>query len=388
MKDAKTISEFVKSIFSKYSLCYSAYFFDYDENDALISAPIFEDGIVTPAKLDYLSKILGMRTEDIAETNVEAAMRIYKKYPFFSLLIAFEERKHLAKYDMDTHGIPLENQRLLYRIFGDECLERKYSDDDLLVRLEKQLKEYDSIVPGTYHHNGEITQFRHEEATLIDFPACEQMLQSFCAIYDRLESLFFKALETDLNEDEINEYNLFVTYFRAREWTSSQVNLYYDVLCKFRHIYVAEGYTKLSSYMKINRIATDFEPWLCKQFAYSKALAQRYQDIYPGTKDRIRDLCMNIKNIRCAFKWSDAPFMEDEDDAWAPEEFRIGKYQEWTRVYIPKTVAELGNNAESAALMSKLASPVSKGGLVKTIVDEVGRDTQTLMKRLSLRHGV
>ena len=69
-------------------------------------------------------------------------------------------------------------------------------------------------------------------------------------------------------------------------------------------------------------------------------------------------------------------------------EFRIGKYQEWTVVYIPKTEEELGDDAKSAVSMSKLASPVSRGGLRKEVFDEVGKDVQTLMRRMSLRQGV
>ena len=49
MKDAKTIAEFVEDVFSKYSLCYTAYFYDYNENDEHVPAPIFEDDIVTPS---------------------------------------------------------------------------------------------------------------------------------------------------------------------------------------------------------------------------------------------------------------------------------------------------------------------------------------------------
>lgn len=388
MKDAKTITEFVKNVCFHYSLCYSAYFFDYDENDQLVSTPIFEDDLVTPGKLNYLSKLLGMSLEDIANADNKASMRIFNKYPFFKLLLAYEERKNMAKFTLDSENIPITEQRLLYRIFGEENLVLRYSDEDVLQRLEQQLKEYDSIVPGTYHPNGEITRFMYEASSLINFPECEQLLSSFFEVYERMESLFFKALKSDLSEEEINEYNLFVTYFRANEWASSNVMLHYDVLCKYRQVYIEEGYTQLSSYMKINRITTDFEPWRCKQFANNKELAQKYQNIYPNTKDRIKDLCMHIKYISCAFKWSDAPFIEDEDDMWAPEEFRIGKYQEWTHVYIPKTETELGNDAQSAVLMSKLASPVSKGGLIKNIDEEVGRDVQTLINRMSRRQRV
>lgn len=387
MKDAKTISEFVKYVFSKYSLCYPVYFPDYDENDELIPAPVFENEIVTTEKLHYLSKILGMSIEDISEANKEVALKIYNKYSFFALLQKYEEHKHMAKFEMISENISIEDQRLLYRFFGDEGLKKKYSDEDLIARLTDQLKEYDKILPGTYHPNGEITSFRHEECTLIDFPECEKLLISFFEVYDRLNSLFFKALKKDLLQEEIYEYNLFVSYFRANEWASSSTMLYYDILCKYRQIYIDEGYTMLDSYLKINNFATNFEPWLCKQFAYNKELAQRYQDIYPNTKESIKDLCMNIKNIMCSFKWSDDPFIEDDDDDFVPEKFRLGKYQEWTRIYIPKTELEIGSDVESAVLMSELASPTSKGGLIKR-TDEVGRDTQTLINRMVLRQKV
>ena len=79
MKDAKTITEFVKNVCFHYSICYSAYFCDYDENDQHVPAPIFEDDFVTPGKLNYLSKLLGMSTEDIANADNKASMS-NKKY--------------------------------------------------------------------------------------------------------------------------------------------------------------------------------------------------------------------------------------------------------------------------------------------------------------------
>lgn len=144
MKDAKTITEFVKNVCSHYSICYSAYFCDYDENDQLVPAPIFEDDLVTPGKLNYLSKLLGMSTEDIANADNKASMRIFNKYPFFKLLLAYEERKNMAKFSLDSENIPIAERRLLYRIFGEENLDPKYSDEDVLQRLINQLKEYDS----------------------------------------------------------------------------------------------------------------------------------------------------------------------------------------------------------------------------------------------------
>ena len=385
MKDAKTITEFVKDVCFQYSLCYSEYFYDYDENGQLVSAPIFEDNLVTPEKLNYLSKLLGMSTEDIANTNNEAAMRIFNKYQFFKLLLSYEEGKNISKFSICSEKISVFEQRFLYRLFGEEFLVLKYSDEDVFQRLVKKLKEYDRIVPGTYHPNGKITHLMYEASTLINFPECEQLLSAFFEVYDKMKSLFFKTLNSDLSEEEINEYNLFVTYFRAKEWALHDVILHYDVLCKYRKIYIEEGYTELSSYLKINQIATDFEPWRCKQFAYNKDLAQRYQNIYPRAKDKIKDLCMYIKYISCFFKWSDDPFIEDEDDMWFPKEFRTGKYQEWRHIYIPKTETELGADAQNVVLMSKLASPVAKGGLIKETDKEIGRDIQILGNRISRR---
>ena len=248
--------------------------------------------------------------------------------------------------------------------------------------------EYDAVVPGTFHPNGEITQFKHYEDYFIDFPQYPKMMESFFQIYDRLSDLFFKALKTDLSQEEINEYNLFASFFLATDWTSSSFRpLFYDSLCKYRDLYVSEGYHDLDSYLKIRCSVTDFEPWRCRQFAEHKDFAQRYQDIYSTTKSSISALCMNIKYIFCCFKWSDAPFIDDEDDD-IPDEFRLGKHQEWTRLYIPKTKEELGSDGKSVALLRKMASPESKGGLKKR-VEEISRgDSLLLMKRLNLRWGL
>lgn len=360
MKDANTINDFVIDVSTMYSVDLTYYIHDYNENDQVIPAPIFKDGVVTSERIGFLSKLLGMNPSDIEEANMQAAERIDKKYPFFDLLSRFKTKKEfslLIDWNRSESAISLMNA-----IFGTGKVIKKYDDTDILERLNTQLKEFDKMIPGTFHSEGKITQFHHEEAEFIDFPQYSAMMKSFFEIYDRMSELFFKAWKTDLSSDEINEYNLFVSYFKATECASRKM-LYYDTLCEHRDLYISEGYTQLESYMKINRFTTDFEPWKCKQFAEYREYAQRYQDIYPVTIQRINDFCMHIKNILCVFKWSDAPFVEDEDDIFAPEEFKIGKYQEWTRVYIPKNANELGNDEQNALQLRQLACPASKGGL-------------------------
>lgn len=342
-----------------YSICLTAFFCDYDENDEILPAPIFEDDIVTDERIEYLSILIGLSPKEIKETDIEAAQRIYKRYPFFRFLRLFEEKKNILSTYKINNDTSLIETRLLLAIFGSDNMQRKYNENNILERLKRQLKEYDKHIPGTFHPEGDITQFRHFEETFFDFPQYDAMMKSFFEMYERMSELFFKSWKTELSQDEINEYNLFVSYFRATESATTR-SAYYDTLCLHRDLYVSEGYKQLPSYIKINRIATDFEPWKCKQFASSKEYAQKYQDIYLTTKGKIEDFCMHIKYIYCAFKWSDAPYIEDDDD-YTPDKYR--KYQEWTHIYIPKTVEELGDDAQSALLLKKLASPTSKGGL-------------------------
>lgn len=382
MKDAKTISDFVKKVSNMYSVDLTYYIHDYNENDQVIPAPIFKDGVVTSERIEFLSKLLGMNPSDIEEANMQAAECVFKKYPFFVLLNRFEAQKSLFSSFDFGQGTSMLEANLIRAIIGEKNLIKKYDDNDILERLNTQLKEFDKMIPGTFHPEGKITQFHHEEAEFIDFPQYPTMMKSFFEVYDKMSELFFKAWKTDLSSDEINEYNLFVSYFQAKECASSKI-LHYDTLCEHRDLYISEGYTQLESYMKINRITTGFEPWKCKQFAEHREYAQRYQDIYPATIQSINDFCMHIKNILCVFIWSDAPFVEDEDDIFAPEEFKIGKYQECTRVYIPKNANELGNDVQNALQLRQLACPASKGGLNKKRpeVELLGLD---LLKRIKL----
>ena len=399
MKSTKEITEFVERVCDSYSIFLPVFIKGYDERSQ--SCPenrVFKDGTVDPDTLQLLSKVLGMSTEDITETNNEAARRIAQKYPFFSLLRMFEQKKTLANDGITDVQTPSPEELLLFRIFGNSFLGDKtaiqdYLDtpkkvkeyqEDLLERLKKQLLEFDRYLPGTFHPNGEITQLHHESNRLFNFPQYSQMMESFFAVYDRMQSLFFKALKTDLSSEEQNEYNLFVSYFRAQEWGFAAF-LHYDVLCKHRSIMISVGYHELDSYLRINGFTTNFEPWTCRQFAEYAEYAQRYQDIYPGTKESIKELCMHIKYIYCAFKWSDAPWIEDDEFEWVPDDDCPKKYQEWTRVYIPKTEEEIGDDAKCSALLRKMASPESKGGLKKRKTEIPRLDLDLLKKRVELR---
>ena len=381
MKSPQEISDFVRAVCAHYSICLTSFICDYDEQYCPVPVDnLFRSDKVDIDTLNYLSEIIGMNPEDIGNTNVKAARMISEKYPFFELLKSFEECKEFRHYKLSDE-FDEDGQRLLYRIFGEENLLEKYDNEELIERLRQQLIDYDTFIPGTYHPCAEITQFHYEANSFVDFVRYSEMMDSFLKIYDRMSSLFFKALNEELSQDEINEYNLFVSYFRGQECGSSKF-LHYDILQKHRDIYKTEGYHDIDSYIKINRLTTDFEPWRCKQFAEYKIFAQRYQDIYPATKDRIRDFCMYIKYIWCNFVWSDAPYEEDEDDL-----FDFEKYQEHTVIYIPKTEEEIGDDATSAELLSVMASPESKGGLIKRKPEIPNFDMNLLMKRIELRKG-
>lgn len=380
MKDVQTIREFVAEVCWHYSICLPAFIKDYDEDDP--REPVeyfFKRNRVDWGTLKQLSNILGMRAEDIAEADFHAALKLYNKYPFFRLLGLFEKDRAINnKFNWEEDSTFAE-KRLLYAVFGEEKLSKKYSEEDLLNRLNKHLLECDAYIPGTFHPEAEIAFFTHIEYTIFDFPQYYELMRSFFDVYDRMSFLFFKAIHEPLTQDEINEYNLFVSYFRAQDWPTNDY-LHYDLLRKYRDILKSEGYHDIDSYLRINKFATDFEPWHCKQFAEDAEFAQRYQDIYPSTKNSILEFCMQIKNICCFYFWSDDPYVEDEVLAEVYPD-RDNRYHEWLKAYIPKTERELGTDEECAGRLSRFASPASKGGLIKRKTEISIGDSELQMKR-------
>jgi len=77
---------------------------------------------------------------------------------------------------------------------------------------------------------------------------------------------------------------------------------------------------------------------------------------------------MEVSKFACRFHWSDAKQIElDEEDEECYEALDMDindRPLEWTRVYIPKTEAELFDWAPYIRRLSKAASPEKKGGLV------------------------
>ncbi|GEM_PF-6698410 len=361
MRDLNRISQFVEAISYYYSINLNPHIADFN-----LDGSIIEEDIITEDNYDerirLLSKILGISVRDIENGNIDVALSLYKKYPFFGLLIRFEKQKQLfLNYSFNKES-SLDEASLILAIFGDRKIPKKYNKKDLLERLVLQLKEYDKVLPGTFHPNGKIKQFHHDEEEFIDFPQYSVMMKSFLDIYDRLNFLFFKALDSRLSDEEINEYNLLISFFEGKERAASSY-LYYEKLCEHRELYISEHYTRLDSYLRISSYK-DFEPWKCNQFVENKEYAQRYQDIFTNTVNSISGFCMRIKNVFCWFKWSDAPYIKYEDYDFLPDELKIGEYQETTRIYIPKTQEELGNDDKLADTLREFACPESKGGLI------------------------
>ena len=365
MKSLKEIRAFADEMCSLYHI--------YPRAELLYSSLADVNGLdKATSEIRILSVILGMNEEDVAETNRRAAKKLYRKYPFFDMIDLFIcRKKSQSVFETKEGRAPNENDYLLNAIFGT-VFKYKYSREELIERLKQGLIEYDKYIPGTYHKNAEITEFVYEVDTFFDFPDYQKMMESFFKMYDRLSSLFFKALKVDLTKEEINEYNLLVSCFGATSkfYVDSFYvgGLYYDILCKNRKVYNSTGYHDFSSFIRIkNRWDTDnpvigFEPWKCRQFVEHEEYAQRFQDLFPQAKDFIRGTCMHIKNIWCSFVWSDAPYKKeyDYDGSWY-----YSDEQEETEVFIPKTIREIGDDAKHAELLSKMASPESKGGLKK-----------------------
>ena len=392
MKKPKEIYEFIKEICNDYSIylpaclndCWTYQDFDEEEIDDFGGlSKYFNDDVIDPDLLNSISIALSVDVKDIVETNYDAAHKIYFKYPFFTLLNQYEKLKYFETKYKFKEGCNVREKLLFLDEFDSKNATIRYSPDNLIERLNEQLVKYDKFVPGTFHPNGEITNFHHSESVVIDFTRYKKMMRSFFEIYDRMVSLFFKALKTNLLQEEIKEYNLFVSYFRANEWVGTDL-LYYKNICNHRELYISEGYHDFESYARINRLTTDFEPWICKQFADYPEYAQRYQDIYPSTKKKVLDFCMKIENIWCSYVWSDDPFVSEEPDFYIPLELLPEPRQEINTIYIPKTAEELGEDVKYVDLLSKYVSLESEGGL-KRKKTEIEYNTYNVMKRMELR---
>jgi hypothetical protein len=383
MVNAYELSKYVERIFDRYNAIRADFLSEYDaQSDSFIDRPLFPGGFVDDWTLSRLSIHLGMDKQEILNMDELAARRYAEKYPFFGLYNEFLRR---WAFSSGFKGeAPTPEEQLLLAIFGEKSgitVEPRYNYSNVKSRLVRKLKEIDAVVPGTYHKNAKIENLHIETEIFFSFPRCPEMIRSFNTMVQRLKELFFKAVNSDLCEEEIHEMNFLASWFHAGDRVMPNTLITYENVCRYREAYKEETYKDFFSYVKIRRFSysgalfptKDFIPWRCKEFFDDIDAAQQFCNAFPGEniKAAMREFMMKIMNFYCWFNWSDAahiefsPEEESEmryicDDDYLPVEERAKRP---TELYVEKTAKETSDWTEYIDVIKKAISPEKKGGL-------------------------
>lgn len=377
MATVKSINQFIKKTLIKYGIFEQTYFADSKDG-------IFKENQTDLATMQKVEKILGLTADEIRRKDVKAANKWAEKFPFFDYYYKFRSANTFSQLDPE--------QYLMARILGFDTKEgytpkKKYEKEEVLERLESTLKEINDIIPGTYHKDAEITSFNFEAEDFINFSYTKELLEGFFDVIERHKELFFKCFNEELTEEEIKEYNFLTAALEAKDAGTAGGIIFYNKVRQLLPIMKEEGYKDYAAYVALRG---DFQPWRCSDFSDYPELAQKYVNIFPQTKYKMKDFCMNIKNISCWFKWSDDITEYDEMNA---EDLFMSLFEKkgnsddipdnWTRIYLPKSEDELGEGYEHAKKLGVLAGPSTKGGLQIPRHEWLADSMQRIMCRVS-----
>ena len=383
MKDVHLLTEFIENAFDRYH-CDTVWLYADQDDDSgeIIEHPLFPDGVAAEEILKKVSDHLGMTKEEILSMDQNAAYRYWNKYPFFSL---YQEYLNIWSWHM---RFPVDEQRSFDQVMSiimngadEPAALRDFNPEDLKARLVAQLKEIDTVMPGTFHKNAEITNLSVHTEVFFSFKECGKMVSSFLDMLDRTKELFFKALKEDLSDVEVQELNFLACWLNATDAVMPSVVITYDAIRTYREVYRKENLSDFSSYVKFRRFdykvvdyRKGFIPWRCKEFFDDMSLVQRYVNAFPETKAILREFAMAASYFDCDFIWSDAkpivfPAEEEQEfkeylQVLGEEDIPLEKRaKEHTRIYVKKTAEELFDWAGQIEKLNKAVSPVAQGGL-------------------------
>lgn len=406
MKSKDQVTKYVRDYFDRYELNDYDFFVSSEEDEygrpEKVDIFLFPFDEIDAETLSKISLHTGLRTEEILNCDEIAATRYLQKYPFIDLFKAYKERcEWCSQYKTEFPSLKKLLPNAIFTENPGYPVEMRYNHADIKDRLIDKLKEIDAVMPGTYHEDAEITELTYRTEMFLTFPDCGKMLSSFIDMVNRLKELFFKALQAELSEDEINEFNFLGSILGAYDVTASSIAMNYDTLSKLRKVYIEENLTDFFSYVKV-RAFVGFAPWRCKEFFDDMTLVNEFINIFPQAKSMMREFAMSVSKFDCVFVWSDAkPIMyspEEEaelnyiDDMMGykhlPYEQRA---KEHTHIYIEKTSEEMFGWEEYVKKVADAAAPPAKGGLVlpKREVDlrDAITNIQRIKRRVEANHG-
>ena len=393
MVDAEKVVAYIRDCFEEFELNYQEFFSYYDEeSDELVECELIrEDGSVDPAAVKLASEVLGIREKDIYAAREKAVMKKIKQFPYLEHHRLYEYARKRSFYDGEAY----DDIRILEVLFGqdiDKSGIQRYNYQSIKGRMIEQLKNIDKVMPGTYHKRAEINDLSIAATNIVHYDGIVDMVGEIIRMFNRAGELFFRALKSDLEEVEINEYNFIVSLLRIRDAYYHSGYIYYSNICRCREVYIQEARPRFQDYVRVDNYRS-FKPWICTGFIENRNLVEEYLDIMPEAKGLMREDAMSISNFCCTFTWSDAhPIMlspeEEEELLWCGFADPIPldeRALEPTTIYVPKTEEELDGDDYFVSQLSMLAKSKKHGGVaVRTPKSMFSNNLQDFQRRIGL----
>lgn len=368
MRNAEKVESFIRSVFEVYGLDYGDYFSTYTADDEKVELPMVMDGKLDMTMVHRAAEILGENVEDLLSMNSQKAAKWQIRFPYIDYKHSFEYACNRSYF-----GANYDTLRLMEAIWDVDYPSKptRYDYKAVTERMLALLKEYDKAAPGTYHEGAKIKHLCINTATFCHFAEFEKMMDSFFEMVERVSVLFFKALEQDLSTDEIKEYNIIVSVLGIQDRRIPQKGeLHYSMLRKLVPVYKAEQQADFFDYVRLDP-SKDVAPWRCAAFTQNRDMVQAYANIAPGAKKAMREFTFLATQFHCRFAWSDS----------------INGAEPYS-IYVPKTAAEIGDDAIYADILNQLIGPIAKGGItVPARLRENPLDIQKIISRISVLGG-
>lgn len=361
----------ILEVLQTYQIDYLEFFHEYDANDNPIKIPILIDGELNIYVIESIAAMIGVTPQSLISMS-DDSMKWLKKYPYFIHKPAFDAARRKSFHDNRYDTLHL------LEVIYDKILvpeqPTRYNPYEVAQRLESFLRKTDEAFPGTYHKGAKIKDIYMRTDYFSHFDSIDILVSSYLGIINRIQELFFKAWDVELDDEEVKEYNFLVLAIgiQDRECESNKYLLYNNLKSLVR-VYRAEGYKSFFSFVRIKH-DKQFKPWICAEFSDNKELVQKFVDIFPESKIKMRNYALQVSKYECHFTWSDAELaysaeeLEFTNDALSS----MGETplttenvpQAQTSVYLDKTTEELQGDAEYVEKLRTLAGPAKLGGVI------------------------
>ena len=358
----------IRSLLSLRGFDHDCRFYQEDNKMQRQPVPWVIDGRLNMELVDYAADILGVTSTELLEMKGKVMERWSKKYP----LVKYWEGMRRSVNESCLRN-PTPEERLLAAVYSfteREIYVTRYDLKKLQERTVEALTALEAERPGTIHPGEKIENFYADTVYICRYPHITEMVDSFFEMVNRGKELFFKAIEQDLSEEEICEYNLIVSYTGIRDKHFNLHGLYYRYLVKFRQLYLTEEGKDFFDYVVLSK-DIPFQPWKYAEIIADRTRMEQYLSYVPRARMLMYMFAIEGTCFECSFTWSDAEPM-DEEERW---EFAQTYTSIWARldedyegkkptvVYIPKDDGELGEDGPYFEILRNMAGIPQEGGI-------------------------